>query len=717
MEAARENGTKRRRPPREEEEEVEETEERERDEKDKENGEQEDEEEKEKPAELGLEEAVAVTRGQARSRWRGAGRGTPRPVGAEARRLERRSRRAADLLARMSTDVLQADGDESDAACRMRVDRLFPALADMGARVAELAGELGAEVDPPERAGPVSPADKAAAMAAYPLADAPVRTRPVDSQFLREGGLSRPFVVDDAEGVLGMRVPGPDFDIRDATPPDTTFPVINVDETRSLSADWSFRDFSAYFFMPPAVRRELGLPVLNVLSFEFTGSALERELVRPDFVRRIDWIGTLWKGAAPGRSVPRRPKKLMGRPATSPTGILRAAAREAALRRAEAEAASLRFPRVQRYCLMSVQGCFTDFHIDFGGSSVWYHVHQGRKTFLLAPPTLANLRVYEVWDRGSRSAFIAPRLELCRRLEVRAGQTAVLPAGWIHAVHTPEHSLVFGGNFLHTRAARLQIACDRLDRRSIEDAQFRFPSFHAINWYAAEHLEARMRRLDAGEGGAGMDAAEVDGAAAVAAHLEQTLDSPGAPPPPASVADPRGLVTSLAELVGRARGARPASFRPGGAAVCAAAAASTSAAAAEAVADAASPASVPAPADPAKDTAARDAEVLATVRAYAEVEAELQRSKVWCRYCGTRASAGGWGPGPWRSANALCATHAAAYASGHILAGTTKRGLMPSEPVSRDPAVEETEVVAAVRAKMRQRRDGGGKRKKKARRG
>lgn len=28
---------------------------------------------------------------------------------------------------------------------------------------------------------------------------------------------------------------------------------------------------------------------------------------------------------------------------------------------------------------MSVKGCFTDFHIDFGGTSVWYHVFRGGK--------------------------------------------------------------------------------------------------------------------------------------------------------------------------------------------------------------------------------------------------------------------------------------------------------------------------------------------------
>ena len=37
------------------------------------------------------------------------------------------------------------------------------------------------------------------------------------------------------------------------------------------------------------------------------------------------------------------------------------------------------YPKVQKYCLMSVRGCYTDFHIDFGGTSVWYHVLRGKK--------------------------------------------------------------------------------------------------------------------------------------------------------------------------------------------------------------------------------------------------------------------------------------------------------------------------------------------------
>lgn len=54
-------------------------------------------------------------------------------------------------------------------------------------------------------------------------------------------------------------------------------------------------------------------------------------------------------------------------------------------------------PFVQKYCLMGVKDSYTDFHIDFGGTSVWYHVlwvsvrvimHSGpklRTLFILRP--------------------------------------------------------------------------------------------------------------------------------------------------------------------------------------------------------------------------------------------------------------------------------------------------------------------------------------------
>jgi hypothetical protein len=50
------------------------------------------------------------------------------------------------------------------------------------------------------------------------------------------------------------------------------------------------------------------------------------------------------------------------------------------------------------YALMSPAGCYTDFHIDFGGSSVWYHVVTGHKAFILVPPTPHNLEAFKAWS-------------------------------------------------------------------------------------------------------------------------------------------------------------------------------------------------------------------------------------------------------------------------------------------------------------------------------
>ena len=33
---------------------------------------------------------------------------------------------------------------------------------------------------------------------------------------------------------------------------------------------------------------------------------------------------------------------------------------------------------------MSVAGCYTDFHIDMSGTSVWYHVLKGEKVLFLS---------------------------------------------------------------------------------------------------------------------------------------------------------------------------------------------------------------------------------------------------------------------------------------------------------------------------------------------
>ena len=60
-------------------------------------------------------------------------------------------------------------------------------------------------------------------------------------------------------------------------------------------------------------------------------------------------------------------------------------------------------------------------------------------------------------------------VENCARIELEAGNTFFIPAGWIHAVYTPEDSIVFGGNFLHrwtVNTLRVQQVTDLTINRS-----------------------------------------------------------------------------------------------------------------------------------------------------------------------------------------------------------------------------------------------------------
>lgn len=133
---------------------------------------------------------------------------------------------------------------------------------------------------------------------------------------------------------------------------------------------------------------------------------------------------------------------------------------------------------------MSVAGCYTDFHIDFGGTSVWYHIIRGRKVskidcyypdlklfrnvwqiFWLIAPTDSNLKKYEEWTLSGKQSdtFFGDLVEKCGRIVLDAGNTFMIPSGWIHAVYTPVDSLVFGGNFLHSYAIEHQLRCAQIE--------------------------------------------------------------------------------------------------------------------------------------------------------------------------------------------------------------------------------------------------------------
>ncbi|XP_049728546.1 histone lysine demethylase PHF8 isoform X3 [Loxodonta africana] len=154
-------------------------------------------------------------------------------------------------------------------------------------------------------------------------------------------------------------------------------------------------------------------------------------------------------------------------------------------------------PSVQKYCLMSVRDSYTDFHIDFGGTSVWYHVLKGEKIFYLIRPTNANLTLFECWSSSSNQneMFFGDQVDKCYRCSVKQGQTLFIPTGWIHAVLTPVDCLAFGGNFLHSLNIEMQLKAYEIEKRLSTADLFKFPNFETICWYVGKHILDIFRGL------------------------------------------------------------------------------------------------------------------------------------------------------------------------------------------------------------------------------
>jgi hypothetical protein len=187
---------------------------------------------------------------------------------------------------------------------------------------------------------------------------------------------------------------------------------------------------------------------LNLISLELSKTILNSYILAPNIVREIDWIDLFYP----------LEKRCRGD-----------------------------YPQVQKYCLIGMKSSYTDFHVDFGGTSVWYHVLKGHKRFYLVAPTAENLNLYEQWIRSEKQSetFFGDLLEenQCQIVDLLEGQTLFIPAGWIHSVYTFEDSLVFGGNFLNSYSILRQLQVYGIETRSSVHKIYRFPYFKELNFY------------------------------------------------------------------------------------------------------------------------------------------------------------------------------------------------------------------------------------------
>ncbi|XP_061900125.1 lysine-specific demethylase 2A [Entelurus aequoreus] len=274
-------------------------------------------------------------------------------------------------------------------------------------------------------------------------------------EYIQREGLREPIIFEKPEG-LGLQMPDSDFSVSDVKVFVGSRRIVDVmDVNTQKGIEMSMAQWGRYYETPPSEREKL----YNVISLEFSHTRLENLVQRPASVDLIDWVDNMW------------PRHLKERQRDSTNAII-----------------DMHYPKVQKYCLMSVQGCFTDFHIDFGGTSVWYHILRGGKVFWLIPPSPQNLEMYENWVLSGKQGdiFLGDKCHDCQRIELKQGNTFMIPSGWIHAVYTPEDTLVFGGNFLHSFNIPMQLNIYSIEDRTRVPAKFRYPFYYEMCWYALE---------------------------------------------------------------------------------------------------------------------------------------------------------------------------------------------------------------------------------------
>ncbi|CAO3695769.1 unnamed protein product [Rhizopus stolonifer] len=260
--------------------------------------------------------------------------------------------------------------------------------------------------------------------------------------------------------------------------------------TQAEITGWTLGRWADYFSNPVRDR------IRNVISLEITGTRLAEKITRPQVVREMDWVDLVW------------PKERKER------------------------------PKVQLYCLMGTKDSYTDFHIDFGGSSVFYHVLSGQKTFYLIEPTPKNLKKYQKWSSSADQSvtFFGDLVKECYSVELYAGNTMFIPTGWIHAVYTNEDAIVIGGNFLHSFNAATQLRVYQIEQATEVPIKFRFPYYTHINWYALEAFDLWLKEKRT------LSYFELESMAVLALFFSNSLDDI-----PGGIEDPLGLTKRVLE--------------------------------------------------------------------------------------------------------------------------------------------------------------------------
>jgi hypothetical protein len=260
---------------------------------------------------------------------------------------------------------------------------------------------------------------------------------------------------------------------------DLRIPTIKVN-TQTDGPLLTIKELEKFFQTPVAKRNQL----LNVTSFNLNVTGLEGLVVPPKIVRDLDLVSRAW----PSQKMIRFYDDLVKNPF--------AFSEERKLGSGATTWDVYSPPKTMKYLLLGPQGAYTDWHVDFAGSSVWYHVIKGRKVFMAAPSTSENVTQFLKWSKSSseQKRFLGSQLEQRVRVELNQGDTMFLPGGWFHAVSTPEDSVVVGGNYINPLRLQEAFKVRCIETQLNISPKAEYPKFNMLMYYAAGDFIKRSQR-------------------------------------------------------------------------------------------------------------------------------------------------------------------------------------------------------------------------------
>lgn len=278
--------------------------------------------------------------------------------------------------------------------------------------------------------------------------------------FVLATGLKKPVLVPNVvDQDAGMALPCKREDITvswiaSVVGEDEPVEVMDVLSQQSELPGWSLGQWRKYYYSRDKDR------IRNVISLEVSDvEGLGDLFKRPKMVRDMDLVDKVWL--------------------QNPSGEER--------------------PKVTTYTLMSIAGSYTDFHIDFSGTPVYYTVCHGSKTFLMYPPTEDNLDLYTSWCQEPQQNFTwfgtySKRIRGKRvsptggfKINLTKGDLFIIPSGWIHSVYTPDDSVIIGGNYLTLSDLSMHLRIYNIEKATGVPTRYRFPQFNRVLWLTSHY--------------------------------------------------------------------------------------------------------------------------------------------------------------------------------------------------------------------------------------